>query len=197
MIKLPRHFYERDDVTQVARELLGKTLFTKINDQVTSGRITETEAYNGRTDRACHAYKKMTSRTNVMYGKGGMSYVYLIYGLHNLFNIVTNKPGFADAVLIRSIEPLEGAKVMAGRRGVDVHHKRLTSGPGVLSKAMGINRQHNALDLLGNEIWIEDALSISDNEMTTATRIGVDYAGEDANLPWRFYETKSKYVSNR
>lgn len=197
MSKLPRHFYEREDVVRIARELLGKILFTQVSGMITAGKITEIEAYNGRTDRACHAYQKVTSRTQVMYGRGGMSYVYLIYGLHNLFNVVTNKSGYADAVLIRAIEPVKGADIMAARRGIDKQNRRLTAGPGSLSKAMGIARVHNKLDLRGNAIWIEDAPILADKDITTTTRIGVDYAGEDAKLPWRFYETRSEYVSKR
>ena len=197
MAKLTRAFYERDDVVQIARELLGKVLVTRIDNVITAGRITETEAYNGRTDKASHAFQKRTPRTEVMYGEGGLSYVYLIYGIHHLFNVVTNVKGLADAVLIRAVEPVDGLDTMAMRRQMDKGHKRLTSGPGTLAKAMGIRGQHNALKLTGDTIWIEEAPLLKPNEVTVSTRIGVDYAGDDAHLPWRFYETQSRYVSKR
>ena len=195
--KLTRAFYQKDVVEQIAIELLGKTLVTQIDGEICAGKITETEAYNGRIDKACHAFQKRTKRTEIMYGPGGFSYVYLIYGIHKLFNIVTNYSGFADAVLIRAVEPLFGEELMLKRRNLEVIDEKLTSGPGNMAKAMGITNVHNGLDLLGETIWIEQAIPVEERFIVKATRIGVQYAGEDAQLPWRFYDSRSKFVSNR
>lgn len=198
-MKLSRDFYERSDVVTVAKGLLGKTLHTFIEGQYTSCRITELEAYAGRDDKACHANDGLrTKRTEIMYGRGGMSYVYLCYGIHHLFNVVTNKEGMADAVLIRAVEPLEGRELMLERRKKAKLDKTLSSGPGTLSAALGImTHKHYGLDLLGNSIWIEDTPKVPDSEIVTATRIGVDYAEEDALKPWRFYIKDTQWVSKK
>ena len=198
-MKLSRDFYERDDVVQVARELLGKTLITRIGGGYTAGRITELEAYSGRNDKACHANDGLrTKRTEAMYWQGGTAYVYLIYGMHHLFNVVTSTEGLADAVLIRAIEPLEGVDLMLQRRGMAAPLKNLSAGPGTLSAALGIRtKDHYGLDLLGDTIWIEDAPLLSPNEMIVSTRIGVDYAEEDALKPWRFYMADTPWVSKK
>lgn len=195
MGKLSREFYEREDVVQIARKLIGKVLCTNMNGQLTSGIIVESEAYNGRTDKACHAYNKRTPRTEVMYGTGGISYVYLCYGIHNLFNVVTNQKDFADAVLIRAIEPLEGVDIMEERRGISKSKVTLTSGPGSMAKALGIDRRHDSMSLFeGNEIWIEDR-GFDGFNTEARKRVGVDYADEDALLPWRFVMKDNKWVS--
>jgi len=195
--KLPRSFYSRDDVVQISRELIGKVLCTNVNGVLTSGRIVETEAYDGRNDKACHSHlNKRTKRTEVMYGKPGHAYVYLCYGIHNLFNIVTNQQDLADAILIRAIEPVDGIDEMLKRRNKEKLHPSVGNGPGIISQALGINRDHYGIDLLGDAIWIEDqGADVSDDEIKASERIGIDYAEEDAQLPWRFTLKGSKYVS--
>jgi len=192
-MKLSKSFYIREDVTQIARELLGKVLYTKMGSQLTAGKIVETEAYSYK-ERACHAFgQKRTARTETLFMEGGTSYVYLCYGIHKLFNVVTNAEGWAEAVLIRAIQPLEGEPSMQFRRGGNGGYN-LTSGPGKLSQALGIDLSLNKKSLLDNQIWIEDnGLSIS--EIMASPRIGVGYAGEDANLKWRYSESGNFYVS--
>ncbi len=184
---LPPELYLREDVVQLARELLGKVLCTRINGLYTSGMITETEAYAGITDKASHAYgNRRTSRTEVMFRKGGIAYVYLIYGIHSLFNVVTAPEGIPHAILLRAIEPLEGIDIMCERRGREPG-KGFADGPGKLSLAMGIHFSHSGLSLLGEQIWIEDRnIPIPEKNILAGPRIGVDYAGEDALRPYRF-----------
>lgn len=198
MSKLSNTYFQNDDVVFLAKDLLGKLLVTKIDDEITAGIITETEAYNGRTDKACHAYNnKRTPRTSVMYKSGGLAYVYLCYGIHNLFNIVTNSEGLADAVLIRAVEPLKGHKTMLKRRSLTKIEPRLSSGPGSMSKALGINRTHNGISLVGEDIWLEHYTSFEDKDIIQTTRIGIDYAEEDAFLPWRFYVKNNRFISKK
>ncbi|MFD0997836.1 DNA-3-methyladenine glycosylase [Ohtaekwangia kribbensis] len=193
---LPENFYQRTDVVKIARELLGKVLVTKIAGVVTSGIIVETEAYSWK-ERGCHAYEaRKTQRNAIMFEKGGYAYVYLCYGMHNLFNVVTNKNGIAEAVLVRALEPVHGLKEMEMRRGSLANPFHLTSGPGKLTKALGIDRKLNGKFLLDNEVWIEDTgKKISAGNIEASARIGIDYAGEDARLPWRFTIKGSKWVS--
>ncbi|MCF8465054.1 MAG: DNA-3-methyladenine glycosylase [Flavobacteriales bacterium] len=189
MKKLPISFYDREDVVLIAQELIGKVLCTKVNDVITKGIITETEAYAGVLDKASHAFGgKRTGRTEIMFGKPGISYVYLCYGVHSLFNVVTNKENIPHAVLIRGIHPIEGVETMLSRRKSKEPLYKIADGPGKLSKALGIEfRQHNNLDLLEDEIWIEDhSISVNPKEVLIGPRIGVGYAGEDALLPYRF-----------
>ncbi len=198
-MKLERSFYEREDVVQVAVELLGKTFHTNLNGIHTSGRITEVEAYSGRNDKACHANNGLrTKRTEIMYGKGGVVYMYLCYGIHHLLNIVTNTKDVADAVLIRGLEPVTGIEEMMHRRKQGALKKTLSSGPGTLAQALGLNtKDHYGIDLLGNTIWIEDAPVLKSSDIVVSTRIGVDYAEEDALKPWRFYIRDTKWVSKK
>lgn len=186
-MKLPETFYQHSNVVKIARELIGKGLFTKIDEVITGGVIVETEAYSWK-ERGCHAYgAKKTNRNAVMFEKGGHSYVYQCYGIHYLFNIVTNDSNVADAVLVRAIEPLKGVDFMMARRGRLVNEYHLTSGPGKLTKALGIDRNWNGKLLSGNEIWLEDlGKKISPVKIEASPRIGIDYAGEDSLLPWRF-----------
>lgn len=195
---LPDHFYQRDDVVQISRDLLGKVLCTEIEDSVlTAGIITETEAYRGRDDKACHAHGKRTKRTEIMYHEGGKAYVYLCYGIHHLFNIVTNTEGVADAILIRAIKPVEGGELMLKRRGKDQVKPELTAGPGRLSQSLGITTEYYGLDLTAkNSIWVEDrGHAVEPKDIKITPRIGVDYAGEDAKRPWRFFLKDSRWVS--
>ncbi len=196
MPKLPPEYYQHSEVTEIAQDLLGKILYSSADGIVTAGKIVETEAYNGRTDKACHAHLgRRTKRTEIMYRAGGVAYVYLTYGIHNLFNIVTNQEGLADAVLVRAVEPLEGIEVMAERRGLPINNKKLTSGPGMLTQAMGISKQHYGATLQGPELWIEDAESINQSNIVSGPRIGIAYAQEDALLPWRFSILNNPWVS--
>lgn len=183
--KLPRAFYLRDDVVTIARELLGKVLVTRLDGGITSGLITETEAYAGIGDRASHAYGgRRTRRNGPMYAQGGTAYVYLCYGMHHLFNVVTNEREVPHAVLVRAIHPIEGMDLMRVRRD---RPALTTNGPGTLSKALGIHTGHSGIDLLGDTIYMEDrAVIVPANLVSAGPRIGVDYAGEDARLPYRF-----------
>lgn len=197
--KLSRDFYERPDVVSVARDLLGKVLVTCINGFFTSALITEVEAYSGSNDKACHANNGLrTARTEVMYHQGGTAYVYFVYGMHHLFNVVTNSEGTADAVLIRAVEPLDGVEHMLHRRKRAKADHLLTSGPATLSQALGIKtKAHYGLDLLGETIWLEEAPALNPTEIMISTRIGVDYAEEDALKPWRFYKAGVPWVSKK
>ena len=190
MSKLPKDFYLQDYVVSLSKQLLGKVLYTKDGKTITAGIITETEAYAGIIDKASHAYGgRRTSRTETMYAVGGISYVYLCYGMYSLFNVVTNQKDIPHAVLVRAIKPLEGIEKILQRRKSEKLKKGLTTGPGKVSMALGINfRSHNAQDLAGNKIWIEDrGIIIPERLINKGPRIGVDYAGEDAKLPYRFW----------
>lgn len=192
---LSKTYFENPDVVFLAKDLIGKQVTTQIDGLVTSGIITETEAYAGQGDKACHAHLgRFTKRTKVMYESGGIAYVYLCYGIHHLFNIVTNTRGNADAVLIRAIEPTLGIGIMQERRGKSKVDKTLTSGPGNVTKALGITKIQNGSSVVGEDIWIQD-IGKKFSNIVEATRIGIDYAEEDAELPWRFYDKNSKFVS--
>lgn len=187
-MKLPLKYYQQDDVLFLSKDLLGKVLMTKVDGKVTGGIIIETEAYRGPEDRASHAYGgRKTRRNAVMYEVGGISYVYLCYGIHSLFNIVTNSKDIPHAILIRALQPVEGFDTMLKRRGLNEADSRLTSGPGSLTKALGICTMHNGLPLIGSTIWVEDQnIKIEEANIIIGPRIGIDYADEDALLPWRF-----------
>jgi DNA-3-methyladenine glycosylase len=196
-MKLPISFYTRTDVVQVAKELLGKYLFTNLDGIFTGGIITETEAYNGIGDRASHAFGgRRTARTETMYSQGGTAYVYLCYGIHSLFNVVTNTKDNPHAVLIRAIHPVIGIDHMLKRRKMGLVKKNLSAGPGTVSEALGIHYSHSGLSLLGNKIWIEDkGIKVNKKNIIVSKRIGVDYAGEDAHLPYRFVLDPSVLIS--
>lgn len=185
-------------MVKIARELLGKVLFTKVDGVITAGMIVETEAYSWK-ERGCHAYGlKKTPRNAVMFEEGGRAYVYLCYGMHHLFNVVTNGRDTAEAVLVRALEPLEGIDIMKLRRNTPVNGFQLTSGPGKLTKALGIGRSFNGKSLLDDEIWIEDSgMKLASRSIVASERIGIDYAGEDARLPWRFTVKGNGWVSKR
>lgn len=182
-----QEFYNRPDVVQISKDLLGCILCTKVKGVFTSGIITETEAYCGRNDKACHANNDTrTARTEVMYGPPGHSYVYLCYGIHHLFNVVTNREGLADAVLIRAVKPLEGIEIIKQRRGMNFL-KKITDGPGKLSQALAIRTAMSGCSLFEPPVWIEGRrVKIDEDSITSTPRIGVDYAGEDALREWRF-----------
>ncbi|ASK29326.1 3-methyladenine DNA glycosylase [Chryseobacterium sp. T16E-39] len=196
-MKLPHSYYQNPDVLFLAKDLLGKMLFTQINDEITAGIIVETEAYFGVVDKASHAYGgRRTDRTEILYHEGGISYVYLCYGIHHLFNIVTSVMDEPHAVLIRAIEPLIGKEIMELRRNMPATKAAISSGPGSAAKALGIDRSLNKKDIAGEEIWIEDQkIRYSDDEIIATPRVGVAYAQEDALLPWRFFVKGNKYVS--
>ncbi len=187
-MKLSRDFYLRIDVVAISRELLGKVLCTDVNGSLTKAIITETEAYAGVNDRASHAYgERRTRRTEPMFGEGGIAYVYLCYGIHHLFNVVTNEADTPQAVLIRAGEPMAGTEKMLKRRNKSSLDKTLLGGPGSLAKALGITTDHSGLSLLGNQIWIEDqGIEIEDDTVLVGPRVGVDYAADDAMRPYRF-----------
>jgi len=192
---LKASYYLNSDVVFLARDLIGKTLCTNINNKLTCGIITETEAYAGVDDKASHAYGgRRTARTETMYSKGGVSYVYLCYGIHKLFNIVTNKEGIPHAILIRAIYPTAGLEEILKRRHAEKLTKNLCVGPGKVTEALGINLLHNNVSLNGEEIWLrDDNIKINKNDIQTGPRIGVDYAGFDATLPYRFYTTNYNF----
>lgn len=188
MKTLPLTYYQGSDVVSLAKKLLGKYLFTTIDGITTGGMIIETEAYRGPEDRASHGYKnRRTERNEVMYHKGGVCYIYLVYGLHYLLNIVTNIEGIPHGILIRAILPEVGIEEMLRRRKKTKLDKTLTSGPGSLTQALGIDRSYNGLPVNKPPIWIEDHdITIHPCDINVGPRKGIDYAQEDAKLPWRF-----------
>ena len=200
MRKLSIDFYQRSNVILITKELLGKILVTKWNGIETSGRIVEVEAYNGIIDKASHAAGgRRTNRNEVMYGDGGFAYVYLCYGIHHLFNVVTNKKEIPHAILIRALDPMKGIDVMLERTGKEKLDNTLTKGPGNVSKALGISfKQHSGHSLLSKDLFIaEDDYVLNKKDIGASPRIGVDYAGEDARLPYRFYIKGNPFVSGK
>lgn len=202
MSKLGIDFYQREDVLAISRQLLGKVLCTNFNGSLTTGIIVETEAYAGVSDRASHAYGgRRTNRTEVMYSQPGTAYVYLCYGMHHLFNVVTNLEGVPHALLIRAIEPIEGIEIMLQRRKMSKLLPKLTAGPGILSGALGICTDHSGMSLMGNKIWIEDNHPSDGSkrpdgyDIISSPRVGCQYAGKDAHNPWRFRIKGNKWVS--
>ena len=196
MNKLPRDFYTRSDVLEAARDLLGKKLVVpNRNGSRVAGIIVETEAYRGPEDRASHAYNgRRTARTETMYGIGGTAYVYFVYGMYNQFNVVTNVEGVPHAILVRALEPIEGLDIMRRRRRGRSEYE-LTSGPGRLCLALGIDRKLDKADLLGDRVWIEAGASISPRQIARGPRIGIDYAENWTTKPWRFWVRDNPFVS--
>lgn len=186
--KLDPSFYQSEDVVMLAKLLIGKLLVTRFDGELTSGIIVETEAYRGVVDKASHAYgNRRTGRTEIMFASGGLAYVYLCYGIHHLFNVVSGSAGVPHAILIRAIEPFEGKDIMLLRSGKKKWDNSIGSGPGNVTKALGIHTSHTGTSLLGGEIFIADnGISFQDTEIVSTPRIGVDYAGEDAALHYRF-----------
>jgi DNA-3-methyladenine glycosylase len=199
MVKLGRNFYLQEDVVKVARDLLGRIIFTRVNGRVTGGMITETEAYAGTTDRASHAWNnRRTLRTETMYRAGGVAYVYLCYGIHPLFNFVTGRQEIPHAILLRGIYPLSGCDIMEERTGKKSSGKSFSNGPGKVTKALGISVLDNGISLTGNRIWIEDrGIDVKDDDILITPRIGVAYADADAGLPYRFLITNPGKVSGQ
>lgn len=197
--KLPREFYTRPSVLTVARQLLGRLLVVPARDgSRVSGIIVETEAYRAPQDRASHAYGgRRTGRTETMYRVGGTAYVYFVYGMYHQFNVVSNARDIPHAVLIRALEPVEGVpRMQTRRRGRP--DRDLTSGPGKLCIALGIDRTFDGADLLGDRVWIEEgARRIRPAEVASGPRIGIDYAAEWAHRPWRFWIRDNPHVSRR
>lgn len=196
--RLPRAFYTRSETLAVARELLGKRLVVPAPDgSRVSGIIAETEAYLAPEDKASHAYNnRRTARTEMMFAQGGAAYVYFIYGMYFQFNVVTGARDVPHAVLIRAVEPDEGLELMHARRGL-ADARKLTSGPGKLSIALGIDRSYNGEDLTtGRRIWIEDCgRHVTNDEIAAGGRVGIDYAGEYVDKPWRFWIKSSLHIS--
>lgn len=196
-MRIERKFYMRDAVT-VGKDILGKIIVKKTADgRIMSGRITEVEAYMGITDKASHSYGgRRTKRTEVMYKEGGYSYVFLIYGMYECFNVTVGREGDPQAVLIRGVEPLENKNFMWEKRKVK-KEKDISNGPGKLTKALGITREDNGADLIaGENLWLEDD-GYKVKDIVETTRIGIDYAEEDALKPWRFYIKDSIFVSKK
>ena len=199
MMRLSADFYQNSDALTAAQSLIGKTLVVhNENDgSYLSAMIVETEAYNGVKDRACHAFNgRRTARTEIMYAPGGFAYVFLNYGIHRLFNVICGKINDPQAVLIRAVQPLKGIDIMIQNRKLDKTDYRISSGPGMLTQALGITLNDNGIDLVGgNRIWIENSyLNVSPAEIISSPRVGVGYAGEDALLPWRFRLKNNPWV---
>ena len=197
--KLDISFYDRKDVVQIAKELLGKILITQVEGIRCSGRIVETEAYAGVYDKASHAFGgRRTARSEHLYGGPGTVYVYICYGMHHLFNVITNKKDIPHGVLIRALEPMEGVGQMLIRSGKELADFTITKGPGNLARAMGISKLYTGGDLFSEEIFIaDDRLRYKKDQIGITKRIGVESAREDAELPYRFIVRGSPYVSSK
>ncbi len=198
MKKLTRKFYLRKDTLWAARKLLGKLLVVPDHSgNRVSGMVVETEAYLGLTDEAAHSYSgRRTPRNEVTYSHGGVVYVFFVYGMYHQLNVVTGPIGHPNVVLIRALEPVEGVDLMRERRG-EMPYKNLTSGPGKLCIALGIDRGLNGADLAGDQIWLEKHRFFGEDAIASGKRIGIDYAGDDAEKPWRFWVADSEYVSRK
>ncbi len=196
--RLPLSFYQGPDVVAISRALLGKWVFTRLpGEPVTGGRIVETEAYAGPEDRASHAYgNRQTARTETMYWAGGVAYVYFCYGVHHMLNVVTNVAGVPHAILIRAIEPTQGLETLRRRCGKPRIDRTLTSGPGRVARALGLDRRHNGVNLRGGILWIEDrGETVAEADIVAGPRVGVEYAGAHARRPWRFRIRHSPWTS--
>ena len=198
MGKIAREFYTREDTLQIAQDLLGKTLVVPTADGArVSGIIVETEAYLGIKDKAAHSYgNRRTKRTETMFAVGGTVYIFFVYGMYFQFNVVAGELGAPHAVLIRAVEPVEGIELMRERRG-RMKDNNLTSGPGKLCIALGIDKTFNDEDLLGRRVWLEDGEKITSNKIACGKRVGIDYAEEDAEKPWRFWVNNNLFVSRK
>jgi DNA-3-methyladenine glycosylase len=197
--KLQSSLFERSNVVEITKELIGKILVSCFDGKLTAGRIVEAEAYNGPFDKASHSYNnRRTKRTEVMYEQGGVAYVYLCYGIHQMFNIVTNVKNIPNAILIRALDPISGIDVMLHRSNKVVQGFDITRGPGNVAKALGLHTSQTGMSLQSEQLYIaEDGYSVPEDEIIATPRIGVDYAGEDALLPYRFILKGNKYVSGK
>lgn len=199
--RLNNNFYQRTDVVRLCKELIVKVLVSRIDGVLTSGMIVEAEAYRGPDDKACHAYDyRRTPRTEIMYAPGGVAYIYICYGIHHLFNVVTGPEDTAHAVLIRALEPLEGLDIMLERRKMNQMNYKVTRGPGALSVAMGFNSVQSGSSLTDIDalFYIEERnLNMPQAKIMSGPRIGVESAGDAASWPWRYYVQNNRYVSAR
>lgn len=195
--KLSKDFYRQQDVVSVARHLLGKHIYSLVDGQLTGGIIVETEAYRGPDDRGSHAYNgKRTARNEMMYNAGGLVYMYICYGIHDMLNIVTGEEGISHAALIRAIQPIEGIDIMRHRRALFDKDLRLCQGPGSLAKSLGLSKIHNGVDLQGNVIWLTDEKhTYTDEQVVCSARVGMNFDGLYKAIPWRFYVKGNQYVS--
>ena len=198
MKKLSRKFYLSTDTLQIARDLIGKILVVPtVDDRRVSGMVVETEAYLGAIDKAAHSYKnRRTKRTETMFSIGGTVYIFFVYGMYFQFNVVVGEKDSPHAILIRAIEPIDGVEVMRERRGA-MKDKNLTSGPGKLCIALGVDKTFNGADLLSEKVWLEEFKTFSDAEISKGKRIGIDYAEEFAEKPWRFWLKNNDFVSRK
>lgn len=199
MKKLPLSFYDRKDVLTIAREMLGKVVYSNIDGEITSGRIVETEGYVGTIDKASHAFGgRRTIKNEHMYYSAATAYIYVCYGVHQMLNIVTNKKDIPDAVLVRAIEPIDGLDIMSQRTGKSETDPTITRGPGNVGKALGIHKRNSGILLLEDVIYLmDDGFKLPGNAIGVSHRIGVESAGEDALLPYRFYVKGNAYVSGK
>ncbi|MBC8054678.1 MAG: DNA-3-methyladenine glycosylase [Sphingobacteriaceae bacterium] len=196
-MKVPESFYQSGDVVTLSAQLLGKHLFTLVEGELTGGVIVETEAYRGPEDMGSHAFNhRRTARNETMYTKGGVVYMYICYGIHDMLNIVTGEEGESHAILIRAIEPTVGLDIMRLRRGFENDDRRLCKGPGALAKALGLKKIHNGISLQSNQIWIEDRGDlIAPENIVACPRIGLNIEEPYRSIPWRFYIKGNKYIS--
>lgn len=199
MKKLPLSFYSRKDVLTIAREMLGKVVYTNIDGKLTSGRVVETEGYVGMVDKASHAFGgRRTSKNEHMYHAPATAYIYVCYGVHQMLNIVTNEKDIPDAVLIRAIEPIDGLEIMSQRTGKSEQDPTITRGPGNVGKALGIHKRNSGIHLLDDVIYLmDDGVELPKNSIGVSSRIGVGSAGDDALLPYRYYVKGNVYVSGK
>jgi len=196
--RLNHDFFTRKDTLRVGRDLLGKLLVVPSADgRRVTGMIVETEAYLGEIDKAAHSYAgRRTARNEITYAEGGHVYVFFVYGMYYQLNLVTGLTDHPHVVLIRAVEPVEGIQIMRERRG-EMKDRNLTSGPGKLCIALGIDRSLNGEDLSGERIWVEEYRSFKKSEIASGPRVGIDYAEEFVEMPWRFWVRGNQFVSRR
>ncbi|OAQ38223.1 3-methyladenine DNA glycosylase [Pedobacter psychrophilus] len=197
-MKLIQSFYDSDDTLKMAKDLIGHFLYTNLDGNITGGMIVETEAYMGVTDSSCHTFNnRKTNRNATMYCQGGVIYMYVCYGIHDMLNIVTGSEGDSQVILIRAIEPLTGIEIMKERRG-DVPLKRLTKGPGSLAKALGLKRIHDGISLTEDKVWIEDqGFKVEPENIIETARIGLGCPEPYFSIPWRFFLKGNVFVSGK
>ncbi|MBC8172384.1 MAG: DNA-3-methyladenine glycosylase [Chitinophagales bacterium] len=196
MVKLKKEFYTRADTVKIGKELLGKVLCSRFQNEITKGIICETEAYCGPTDRGAHSYNgRFTDRTKIMYEEGGVAYVYICYGIHHLFNIITHDKNEPHAILIRAIEPVEGFETILKRTSRKIMDHTIAAGPGLVSQCLGFKKEHTGISLLSDAIWVEDAKPLPEKNIVKSARVGMNFEGEYKMIPWRFRIKDSVYTS--